>query len=194
MRMPKPSSQMGMALLLDPRTKKAAKSYLRLHDTSEVSTDKLLTETKALLLKEHRNSASSSPLKDISATFDDNIDLLCGEEVSQQSDVNSVEDALNKEADAEVERWLNFRIEWAEVAKLQIANDTNRKQVLAKLTMRNREKKNIWNVEQLCQHIDGCRKYLPVGRKTCKGLVGTEFIYCISGMSIFDWFFCYELT
>ncbi|POM76812.1 Hypothetical protein PHPALM_5907 [Phytophthora palmivora] len=92
--------------------------------------------------------------------------LLCGEEVSQQSDVNSVEDAINKEADAEVERWLNLRIEWAEVAKQQIANDTNRKQVLAKLTMRSREKKNVWNVEQLCQHIDVCRWFAEYGENT----------------------------
>ncbi|KAE9354154.1 hypothetical protein PF008_g4669 [Phytophthora fragariae] len=53
-RLPKPSVPMVMALLLDPRTKSAAETFLRIPDTADAVTDKILEKTKALLRIEHR--------------------------------------------------------------------------------------------------------------------------------------------
>jgi len=45
-RFPEPSVLMGMALLLDPRTKRSAKNYLRIPDVAEAAIDKVLAATK----------------------------------------------------------------------------------------------------------------------------------------------------
>ncbi|KAL3663555.1 hypothetical protein V7S43_011442 [Phytophthora oleae] len=97
-RLPQPGVPMGMALLLDPRTKRAAKNYLQIPDWAQAATGHILEDTKALLRAEHRvmykalhinedaegdavNSAASSPGRDCSSSSDTELDLLCGEEV-----------------------------------------------------------------------------------------------------------------
>ncbi|ETP11573.1 hypothetical protein F441_12929 [Phytophthora nicotianae CJ01A1] len=169
-RLPKPSVEMGMSLLFDPRMKRAAANYLRVPENPECA-DKILEEAKELLRKEHRflyriaqendnqenrngNVVSVSRTAEPPATFDTDMELLCGDENSQQTLANPFEDEVNCEADVEVEKWLNHRVDWAEVVKLQITDKDERNEVLVKLTIRNREGKSVWNVEQLCQYIN----------------------------------------
>ncbi|KAE9110927.1 hypothetical protein PF010_g10998 [Phytophthora fragariae] len=135
-RLPKPSVPMGMALLLDARTKTAAKNFLRIPDTAEGVTDVILEESKALMRVEHRafyrglhahddqgensaDSASSSPSAECNSSSDTEADLLYGEEVSQPVEESTAEAIMNAKADALLDDWLSFRVEWAEVAKSQ---------------------------------------------------------------------------
>ncbi|GMF16648.1 unnamed protein product [Phytophthora fragariaefolia] len=181
-RLPKPSVQMGKALLLDPRMKKVAKNYLRTCSTPDTLTDSIFAETKEQLYRKHRifyramrgsdtqdihhgSLPVPSPSRDIPMTFDGDFDLLCGDEVSQQSGLNPAEEECSQEADAEVERWFAHRIEWTEVVKLQISDEVMCNEVLGKLTMLNRDKKSVWNVEQLCQHIDVCKWFANCGEQ-----------------------------
>uniref|UniRef100_H3GMY1 Uncharacterized protein n=1 Tax=Phytophthora ramorum TaxID=164328 RepID=H3GMY1_PHYRM len=150
-RLPLPSVPMGMALLLDPRTKTAAKNYLRIPDTSETATEYILEETKALLRIEHRvfykglhanadqgeghvTSASSSPRGECNSSSDAEADLVYGEEVSQPAEESTADATLNAKADALLGEWLNLRVEWAEVVKKQYPSKDEFDKVLARLS------------------------------------------------------------
>ncbi|KAG3111459.1 hypothetical protein PI125_g9092 [Phytophthora idaei] len=165
--LPKPSVQMGMALLLDPRTKRSAKNYLKVPDTPDSHTAKIMDDTMSLLYMEHRelykrkygsneqghdgaSSASSSPSVEILDLTESEMKLLCGEEVSEQTEQSVVESTLYKEADALVDKWLALRIEWAEVAKKQYPKKEEGTAVLSKLLMATKSGKRVWNVKRLC--------------------------------------------
>ncbi|KAE8969044.1 hypothetical protein PR002_g27554 [Phytophthora rubi] len=124
---------MDMALLLDPRTKAAANTFLRIPDTAEAVSGTILEETKALMRVEYRvfykglhahddqgenaaDSVSSSPLSECNSSSDTEADLLYGEEVSQPIEESSAEAIMNAKADAQLDDWFSFRVEWAEVA------------------------------------------------------------------------------
>ncbi|KAE8971056.1 hypothetical protein PR001_g26777 [Phytophthora rubi] len=126
-RLPKPSVPMGMAFLLDPRTKTAAKNFLRIPDTAEAVTDMIL-ESKALMRVEHRvfyrglhvhddqgenaaDSASSSPSAECNSSSDTEANLLYGEEVSQPVEESTAEAIMNAKADALLDDWFSFRVE-----------------------------------------------------------------------------------
>ncbi|POM64452.1 Hypothetical protein PHPALM_20008 [Phytophthora palmivora] len=174
-RLPEPSVAIGMALLLDPRTKRSAANYLRIPDTSEAATEKILTKAKEGLRTEHRviceeetsTSTSRSPSGDCNSSSDTELDLLCGEEVTQSTEesVADADAALNAKADELLEQWLNLRIEWDQVAKHQYS-DKKGEMVLSRLTIRNRRHRNVrvWNVEQLCQQINVCQWFAESGQ------------------------------
>ncbi|KAG2983775.1 hypothetical protein PC129_g7849 [Phytophthora cactorum] len=157
---------MGMALLLDPRTKRSAKNYLKVPDTPDSHTAKIMDDTMSLLYMEHRelykrkygsneqghdgaSSASSSPSVEILDLTESEMKLLCGE-VSEQTEQSVVESTLYKEADALVDKWLALRIEWAEVAKKQYPKKEEGTAVLSKLLMATKSGKRVWNVKRLC--------------------------------------------
>ncbi|ETN19946.1 hypothetical protein PPTG_03055 [Phytophthora nicotianae INRA-310] len=98
------------------------------------------------------------------------MELLCGDGNLQQTLANPFEDVVNCEADVEVEKWLNYRVDWAEVVKQQITDKDERNEVLVKLTIRNREGKSVWNVEQLCQYINVCKWFADFGQEAFPNL------------------------
>ncbi|KAL3659235.1 hypothetical protein V7S43_015813 [Phytophthora oleae] len=174
---------MGMALLLDPRTKRAAKNYLQIPDWAQAATGHILEDTKALLRAKHRvmykalhinedaegdavNSAASSPGRDCSSSSDTELDFLCGEEVLEPVDSTPTDVSLNAKADAVMEQWLDLRIGWEEVVRHQIPDKQECDRVLSKLTIRNKKQENVrvWNVEQLCQQVDVCRWFADYGQ------------------------------
>ncbi|POM59318.1 hypothetical protein PHPALM_31970 [Phytophthora palmivora] len=141
----------------------------------EAATEKILTTAKEGLRTEHRvmykalfaidsceeetsTSTSRSPSGDCNSSSDTELDLLCGEEVTQSTE-ESVADAdatLNAKADERLEQWLNLRIESDQVAKHQYSDKKECEMVLSHLTIRNRRHRNVrvWNIEQLCQQIN----------------------------------------
>ncbi|KAL3667593.1 hypothetical protein V7S43_007147 [Phytophthora oleae] len=182
-RLPQPGVPMGMALLLDPRTKRAAKNYLQIPDWARAATGHILEDTKVLLLAEHRvmykalhinedaegdavNSAASSPGRDCSSSSDTELDLLCGEEVLKPVDSTPTDVSLNAKADAVMEQWLDLRIDWEEVVRHQIPDKQECDRVLSKLAIRNKKQGNVrvWNVEQLCQQVDVWRWFADYGQ------------------------------
>ncbi|OWZ01430.1 hypothetical protein PHMEG_00027181 [Phytophthora megakarya] len=180
-RLPRPSVEMGMALLLDPRTKKSAQNFLQTTDMAEQVTVELLQDTKSLLLEEHRlmykatqpsdvdngsrAASSASPNSEGGSAPDGELDLLCGDELADLSDVAFVNNTLNSEADEVVKKWLNHRIDWAEVAKGQNVILEACGKDYRKLTMLDRKGRRVWHVEKLCQHIDVCRWFAETGEK-----------------------------
>ncbi|KAG3245862.1 hypothetical protein PI124_g9405 [Phytophthora idaei] len=96
------------------------------------------------------SSASSSPSVEILDLTESEMKLLCGEEVSEQTEQSVVESTLYKEADALVDKWLALRIEWAEVAKKQYPKKEEGTAVLSKLLMATKSGKRVWNVKRLC--------------------------------------------
>ncbi|KAG3169022.1 hypothetical protein PI124_g1008 [Phytophthora idaei] len=92
--------------------------------------------------------------------------LLCGEEVSLQSEQSLADSTLAKEADAVMDKWLNLRIEWGEVAKRQYPDADEQTMVLGKLAMSEPDNKCVWNVERLCQYIDVRRWFVETGERT----------------------------
>ncbi|KAJ8571528.1 hypothetical protein ON010_g5306 [Phytophthora cinnamomi] len=124
-RFPKPSVPVGMALLLDPRTKSSAKRFLRVPDTAEAVTATILEETKSLMRIEHRvfykglhandgyeaveaASSTRSPQAEGSSSSHYEADLIYGEAVSQPAAEKTADATLNVQADALVGEWLNF--------------------------------------------------------------------------------------
>ncbi|KAE8876541.1 hypothetical protein PF005_g7009 [Phytophthora fragariae] len=196
-RLPKPSVPMGMALLLDARTKTAAKNFLRIPDTAEGVTDVILEESKALMRVEHRafyrglhahddqgensaDSASSSPSAECNSSSDTEADLLYGEEVSQPVEESTAEAIMNAKADALLDDWLSFRVEWAEVAKSQYPAKAEYELVLSKLSKRN---VHVWNVEQLCGNIDVCRWFADIGEKMYPSIAKLARVWLGRGIS-----------
>jgi hypothetical protein len=179
--LPRPSIDMGMALLLDPRTKTAAKNYLRIPDSPEAATDKIVEATKALMRIEHRvfykamnadsphgaddtASAPSSPRDGSNSSSDTDANLVYGGNVAQPDKEIRAEDALDAKADEILEEWFSLRIDWADVLRRQCPNQDEYEKILAKLTVRDRKRKvRVWNVEQLCAQIDVCRWFNEVG-------------------------------
>ncbi|KAG1704934.1 hypothetical protein DVH05_004961 [Phytophthora capsici] len=81
------------------------------------------------------SSVSNSPGCEVPDASDTEMSLLCGEEVSPQSEQSLVDSNLAKEADAVVDMWLDLRVEWGEVAKSQYKDAEKRSEVLGKLSM-----------------------------------------------------------
>ncbi|POM72698.1 Hypothetical protein PHPALM_10550, partial [Phytophthora palmivora] len=104
---PRPSVPMDMALLLDSRAKSSANPFLRVPDTSEAATDKILEGVKALMRVEHRVF-----FKGLYARDKENASNAPYEE-------SSADAVVNAKADAMLDQWFNLRVEWAEVAKRQ---------------------------------------------------------------------------
>jgi len=170
---------MGMALLLDPRTKRSAKNFLRVPDRPEAFADKILKDTHQLLLLEHReiyrlkysksapsedsSDASISPSYEALDASEGEMSLLCGEEVSRQTEQSFADLTLVQEADAVLEKWLALRVEWAEVAKHQYTDVDERSAVLGKLSIPRANGKRVWNVERLCQYIDVRQWFVETG-------------------------------
>ncbi|KAF1786516.1 hypothetical protein GQ600_357 [Phytophthora cactorum] len=69
--------------------------------------------------KQDHDGASSASSVEILDLTESEMELLCGEEVSEQTEQSVVETTLHKEADALVDKWLALRIEWAKVDKKQ---------------------------------------------------------------------------
>lgn len=106
----------GMTLLLDPRTKSSAKTFLQVPDTAEAVTTDILEETKRLMRIEHHRvfykglyakddqggskaaSATSSPPTECCSSSDNEADLVCGEDVSEPAGDKSAEATLNSQA------------------------------------------------------------------------------------------------
>ncbi|KAJ8569053.1 hypothetical protein ON010_g6210 [Phytophthora cinnamomi] len=150
-----------MALPLDPRTKSSAKNFLRFPDTAEAGL--------------HANDgqgageaafSTRSPQAEGSSSSDNKADLIYGDAVSQPAAEKTADATLYAQADALVEEWLNFRIEWSDVAITQYPIKEEYEKVLPKLSMRDRKRNvYVWNVEQLCGHIDACRWFAEVSDK-----------------------------
>ncbi|KAG1711378.1 hypothetical protein DVH05_008632 [Phytophthora capsici] len=182
-RLPAPSVPIGMALLLDPRTKRTAKNYLSTAENPEAHAETILAATKELLYTEHRemyrlkhshsanednsgtSSVSNSPGCEVPDASDTEMSLLCGEEVSPQSEQSLADSNLAKEADAVVDMWLDLRVEWGEVAKSQYKDADKRSEVLGKLSMPQPNGKRVWNVERLCEYIDVRRWFIETGER-----------------------------
>ncbi|KAE9018532.1 hypothetical protein PR003_g3120 [Phytophthora rubi] len=171
---------MVMALLLDPRTKSAAETFLRIPDTADAVTDKILEKTKALLRIEHRvfykglysnyeHESTAVAFTSTLAQYDsksspeNESDLIFGDEVSQPATETTAEATLNAKADALLDEWLDFRVDWVEVSKLQFPIQVEQDKVVAKLSVLDRKRNvRVWNVEQICGSIAVCRWFAEV--------------------------------
>ncbi|GMF80514.1 unnamed protein product [Phytophthora fragariaefolia] len=161
-RLLKPSVPMAMALLLGPRTKPAAKTFLRIPDT---------TDAGLYANDEHENNAvaftSTLAQSDGNNSSENESELSFGDEVSQPATETTAEATLNTKADALLDEWLNFRADWAEVAKLEFPTKVEQDKVMAKLSVLDRKRNvRVWNVEQVCGSIDVCRWFAEVGPRT----------------------------
>ncbi|KAE9274724.1 hypothetical protein PR003_g29523 [Phytophthora rubi] len=97
--------------------------------------------------------------QDGNSSSENESDLIFGDEVSQPGTETTAEVTLNAKADALLDEWLDFRIDWAEVAKVEQDN------VVAKLSVLDRKRNvRVWNVEQVCGSIDVCRWFAEVGQ------------------------------
>ncbi|KAL3663365.1 hypothetical protein V7S43_011771 [Phytophthora oleae] len=220
--LPTPSIQMGVALLLDPRTKKSAKQFLSIPDSVDGHTDSILADAEALLRKEHwliyhalhlkakpHNGASTalSPATSFSGeeyciASDDEMDLLCGEQVSVQSEQCLTDSALNANTDVLLSKWLDLRIEWASFVKNHYAEDADKRSaVLDKLRTRNKKGESVWNVEELFKHVDVCTWFAEEGEKRFPSIsklarvwLGRTASTAFQKRFFFSWIFRYGTT
>ncbi|KAL3666654.1 hypothetical protein V7S43_008284 [Phytophthora oleae] len=150
----------GYGPVTGPTNETGCKNYLQIPDWAQAATGHILEDTKALLRAEHRvmykalhinegaegdavNSAASSPGRDCSSSSGTELDLLCGEEVLEPVDSTPTDVSLNAKADAVMEQWLDFRIDWEEVVRHQIPDKQECDRVLSKLTIRNKKQGSV---------------------------------------------------